>query len=65
MSWASTLYWLALCGFAGAIVHSEFLDRDTSDDALGDAPHGDWVTLPTDFELFHETQPSGGAPHDN
>jgi hypothetical protein len=55
MSLAGILYWAGICLFAGAIVHSELTDRDTSDDALGDAPHGDWVTLPTDFEtVFHE-----------
>jgi hypothetical protein len=53
MTLAATLYWLALCGFAGAIIHSEFADRDTANEPLGDAAYGDWVALPEDFELLH------------
>lgn len=53
-SLAPYLFWLALCGFAGAIIHSEMLDRDTANEPFGDTADGDWVALPEDFKtLFH------------
>jgi hypothetical protein len=55
MSLAGILYWAGICLFAGAIVHSELTDRDTSDDALGDAPDGDVPAIPNDLKVsrFH------------
>lgn len=55
MTLAQALYWLGICGFAGAILHSEFTDRDAANEPFGDAADGDWVALPEDFEtVFHE-----------
>jgi hypothetical protein len=57
MSWlAPYAYWASICAVVGVALHSEFLDRDATDDPFGDAPHGDWVTLPEDFKipLFHD-----------
>jgi hypothetical protein len=50
-----TLYWLAICSFAGAIAYSEFLDRNATDDPFGDAPHGDIPAIPQDLKVsrFH------------
>jgi hypothetical protein len=52
---APYLFWLGICLFAGAIVHSELLDRDTSDDALGDRVDGDIAFIPDDLKVsrFH------------
>lgn len=38
---APYLFWLGLCGFAGAILHSEFTDRDAANEPFGDAADGD------------------------
>jgi hypothetical protein len=55
MSLAGILYWAGICLFAGAIVHSELTDRDTSDDALGDRMDGDVPAIPNDLKVsrFH------------
>jgi hypothetical protein len=41
MTLAATLYWLALCGFAGAIIHSELTDRDTANEPFDSGAEGD------------------------
>jgi hypothetical protein len=55
MSLAGILYWAGICLFAGAIVHSELTDRDTSDDALGDRMDGDVPAIPNELKVsrFH------------
>jgi hypothetical protein len=49
------LYWLAICSFAGAIIYSEFLDRDATDDPFGDGANGnDPFIAPEHLKtLFH------------
>jgi hypothetical protein len=66
MSWlAPYAYWAAICSVLGCALYSEMLDRSASDDALGDAAHGDWPFVPTDdLKLFHASQLSGGAQQD-
>jgi hypothetical protein len=63
MTLAATLYWLALCGFAGAIVHSELTDRDTANEPFGDAAYGDvgFVSAEHLETLFHATENTRGG----
>jgi hypothetical protein len=66
MTLAATLYWLALCGFAGAIIHSELTDRDTANEPFGDTADGDWPSIPEDFELlFHASHNITGRQQDH
>lgn len=55
MTLAAPLFFAGICAILGGALYSEMLDRCPPDDPFGDAPHGDWVTLPEDFKvsLFH------------
>jgi hypothetical protein len=63
MTLAATLYWLALGGFAGAIVHSELTDRDTANEPFGEGCEGDIPFIaPENLKiLFHARSNGTGA----
>jgi hypothetical protein len=52
---APLAYLAALGLFAGAIIYSELLDRDATDDPFGDGVQGDIPFIPQDLKIcsFH------------
>jgi hypothetical protein len=64
MSWlAPYAYWASICAVVGVALHSEFLDRDATDDPFGDGANGnDPFIAPEHLKtLFHATETTRGG----